>query len=234
MAIVLGLLVVGAYLVGSVPSAYLVARLSRGIDLRRYGSGSIGASNLWKSTNKYLALPVILFDLGKGVIMVWVAHIVGLGAVGQAIVALAVVVGHNWPVFLRFSGGRGVLTILGIALFLPLLHNSFPWGAVLGLIIAGVGLFVFHNAPLAVGIAIALLPLVSWIAGEPTPLILGFLTMLLVTVIRRLTAPRTSLTSSVTIGQLLTNRLFFDRDIRDRKAWINRQPLEQKEQREEG
>ncbi|MFC1937731.1 glycerol-3-phosphate acyltransferase [Chloroflexota bacterium] len=234
MVIQLGLLVVGAYLLGSVPSAYLVARFSHGIDLRRYGSGSIGASNLWKSTNRYLALPVILFDLGKGAIMVWLAYLMGLGVASQAGVALAAVIGHNWPVFLRFSGGRGVLAILGVAIFFPVINNSIPWGALLGVTIAGVGMFVFHSAPLAVGIAIALLPLVSWATGEPSALTLGFLAMFLVTVIRRLTAPRTSLTDSVTVGQLLINRLLFDRDIGDREAWIHRQPLEQRGRQEKG
>ena len=72
------LLVIGAYLLGSVPSAYLVARWSRGVDIRRYGSGNVGATNLLKITSKWLAILVIIFDLGKGAVMVWIAQLLGL------------------------------------------------------------------------------------------------------------------------------------------------------------
>ena len=229
MAIELGLLILGAYLLGSVPAAYLVARWSRGIDLRRYGSGSIGASNLWKSTNKYLALPVIFFDLGKGMLTVWVAYLVGLGIVGQVAVALVTITGHNWPIFLRLRGGRGMLTTLGIALFLPAINNSIPWGAIAGITCAVVGTFIIHNTPLGVGTGVAALPLVSWGAGEPLPITLGFLAMFVIMVVKRLTAPRTPLTASVTKRQLIVNRLLFDRDIRDREAWLSRRSFKHPE-----
>ncbi len=112
------LLIVGAYLLGSVPTAYLAARLSRGIDIRLYGTSQVGASNLLRMTSKRLALPVIIFDLGKGTAMVWVAQLMGLGTAHQVAMGLAVIVGHNWPVFLRFSGGRGILTTLGVIFIL--------------------------------------------------------------------------------------------------------------------
>lgn len=234
MAVELGLLILGGYLLGSVPAAYLVAKWSRGIDLRHYGSGSIGASNLWKSTNKYLALPVILFDIGKGMLMVWVAYLVGLDIVAQVAVALAAIIGHNWPVFLRFKGGRGVLTTLGAAIILPAINSFIPWGAVAGLAITVVGMFILHNAPVGAGGGVASLPLVSWAAGEPLTLTLGFLVIFLIMVVRRLTVPRASLTASVTTGQLIVNRLFFDRDIRDREVWLRRRPLEWQDKQGKG
>jgi glycerol-3-phosphate acyltransferase PlsY len=107
------LLLLGAYLLGSVPAAYLAARWSRGIDIRQYGSGNIGVSNLWRSTSKWLAMPVIIFDFGKGMLLVWIAQLLGLGIDQQVAIGLAAIIGHNWPVFLRFSGGRGLLTTLG-------------------------------------------------------------------------------------------------------------------------
>ena len=220
------MLTLGAYLLGAVPAAYLVARLSRGIDLRRHGSGSIGASNLWQSTSRWIAMPIIPYDLGKGMLVVWIAQLVGLDVTQQVIVGLATIVGHNWSVFLRFGGGRGMLTTLGVALILPLVNGMVPWGVIVALAIAAIGTFVIHSVPLGVGVAVAALPLVSWAVDEPLPITLGFLVIFLITVIKRLAMPRTAITASLSNRQLLLNRLLFDRDIRDRKAWIHRGPLE--------
>ena len=234
MSIQFALLIIGAYLLGAVPAAYLAARWSRGIDIRQYGSGNVGSANLMKFTSKWIAIPVIVFDLGKGGVMVWVAQMIGLGITQQIIVGLAAIIGHNWPVFLRFSGGRGGLTILGVAIMLePRL------GLTLG---ATAFLFgIFRQLALGTVIAIGALPLfscfsyvpvLSWFFGQPfdierrLPLTLGLLAIFLITVLRRLTAPRTSLTASVSMGRLLVNRLLFDRDVRDREAWIARQPAE--------
>ncbi|GAH54098.1 unnamed protein product, partial [marine sediment metagenome] len=114
MAIEFGLLTLGAYLLGSVPAAYLAARWFRGIDIRQYGDGNVGASNLLRLTSKRIAIPVVIFDLGKGALMVWMAQLLGLDTTQQVTVGLAAVIGHNWPVFLRFNGGRGIFTSLGV------------------------------------------------------------------------------------------------------------------------
>ena len=234
MAIEFVLLLVAAYLFGSVPAAYLAAKWSRGIDIRKYGSGNVGATNLLGLTSKWIAIVVIIFDLGKGMAVVWAAQLIGLDIAQQVTAGLVVIIGHNWPVFLRFNGGRGLLTILGIALFLPLVNGLIPWEIIAFLALAAVGLFIIHSMPLGTGAGIVAMPLVSWGLGEPPAMTLGFLAMFLIMFIRRLTAPKTSVTASVPPGQLLLNRLLFDRDIRDRKAWIHRQPLKQEEKQEEG
>ena len=233
-AIKFGLLILGAYLLGSVPTAYIAAKLSRGIDMRRFSDGNVGASNLLRLTSKRIGIPVIILDLGKGMVAVWAAQVVGLDITQQVTVGLAAIIGHNWSIFLRFSGGKGVLTTLGAVFMLPLINNLVPWGIVAFLAIAGIGLFIIHNLPVGVSAGILATPLVSWGLGEPLPITLGFLAMFLIMVIRRLTAQRTPLTASVTPGQLLVNRLLFDRDIRDKKAWINRNLPEQQEKQREG
>lgn len=225
MTVEFGLLIVGAYLLGSVPAAYLVAKWSRGIDIRQYGSGNIGASNILRSTSKWLAIPVTIFDIGKGVLAVWVAQLLGLGVMEQIVVGLAAILGHNWPVFLRFQGGRGIFTSLGVILILS---------PIIGLIILVVAysLAPFRKLSLGVLIALVSLPILSWFLGQPLgveeklTITLGYLTILVIAVLKRLTAPRTSVTVSVSTGQLLVNRLLFDRDIRDREAWIHRTPLQ--------
>jgi glycerol-3-phosphate acyltransferase PlsY len=233
MAIAFILLLVSAYLVGSIPTAYIAGRWWRGIDVRQYGSGNVGASNLLRVSSRGLATVVIIIDMGKGILMVWAAQAAGLAIGQQVAVGLAAIIGHNWPVFLRFSGGRGILTTMGVAFFLPLTNGPLvPWAFIISLAIAAIFIFGLHNLPVGTIAGMAALPLVSWLAGEPLAFILGFLAMFLVMVIRRLTAPKTSLTTSVSTGELLINRLLLDRDIRDREAWIYRQPAKSAEKEE--
>jgi glycerol-3-phosphate acyltransferase PlsY len=230
MAIAFILLLVGAYLVGSIPTAYIAGRWRRGIDIRQYGSGNVGASNLVRLKAKWLAIVVTITDLGKGIFMVWAAQAAGLSITQQVAVGLAAIIGHNWPVFLRFSGGRGVLTTAGVAFFLPLANGPLvPWPLIISLSLVAIFVFGFHNLPVGTIAGMAALPLVSWLAGEPLALTLGFLAMFLVMVIRRLTAPKSSLTASVPTRELVINRLLFDRDIRDKEAWIYRKPAEKEE-----
>jgi glycerol-3-phosphate acyltransferase PlsY len=227
MIIYFVLLLLGGYLLGSVPAAYLAAKWSRGIDLRDYGSGNIGAANVLATGSKWLSIVVIIFDIGKGMLPIYIAHLLGLPLYQQIIIGLATIIGHNWPVFLRFSGGRGLLTTAGVVFILS------PWLALILVV------FAFAWAPfkqLALGTlgALILLPILSWFVSEPLGierglvLTLGFIAMFLLVIIRRLTAPRTPLTASVSTPQLLLNRVLFDRDIRDREAWLKRQPLKKK------
>jgi len=104
------MLAIAAYLLGSVPAAYLAARWSRGIDLRQFGTGNVGGSNLIKATSIRIAIPVFIYDFLKGAAPVWLAQAIGLTAYAQLAVGICAVIGHNWPVFLRFQGGRGILT----------------------------------------------------------------------------------------------------------------------------
>jgi len=210
-------LTIGAYLLGSVPAAYLVAKWSRGIDIRQYGTGNVSVGNLWRMVSKRLAIPVILFDLGKGAAMVWAAQLLELGIAQQVTIGLAAIIGHNWPVFLRFNGGRGILTTMGVVFLLM------PWGIVVILAGASLALLV-KTSPLPVLGGIIILPLVSWGLGEPLTVTLGFLAMFLIMVIRRLTASRLVEAVSISKKRVLINRLLFDRDIRDREAWLYRTP----------
>jgi len=223
MAIEFVLLLVGGYLMGSIPTAYLAAWWTRRIDIRQYGSGNVGGANLIKLGARWIAVIVGLFDTGKAMPAVWVAHLVGLDLTQQVIIGIAAVVGHNWPVFLRFSGGRGIATIMGVALIVPLLNGYIPWSLIAFLAIMIANVLTVRSIPVGIGISVAVMPIVSWAVGEPLELILGFVAMFIIMVIRRLTPRRTQISASVTTGELLLNRLLFDRDIRDRETWINQQ-----------
>jgi len=219
--VILGLLIIAAYLLGSTPAAYLVAKWSRGIDIRQYGSGNVGSTNLVALTSRLVASPVIIFDLGKGALMVGVAHLLGLGIVAEVTVGVATIIGHNWSVFLRFGGGRGLLTTLGVAFMLPSINNLAPWAIMAALAIVAIVLFIAHSVPLGTGTGVLALPLISWGLGEPLPFILGYVFIFLILVVKRLAVPRTAIAKSLSYKQLLVNRLLFDRDIRDRVTWLN-------------
>ncbi|MFC1929191.1 glycerol-3-phosphate acyltransferase, partial [Chloroflexota bacterium] len=109
------LLILGAYLLGSVPTAYLIARWRRGIDIRQYGSGNVGAANVLATVSKRWSIPVTIFDIGKGALTVWVAKLLFPDIPAYQITAgIITIIGHSWPIFLRFKGGRGVFTTLGV------------------------------------------------------------------------------------------------------------------------
>lgn len=116
------LLTMAAYLIGSVSFAVVVSRIFFLPDPRTYGSGNPGATNVLRSGNKRAAALTLLGDGFKGWLAVWLALRfglrIGVGDTGIALVAIAVFLGHLWPVFFRFTGGKGVATALGILLAL--------------------------------------------------------------------------------------------------------------------
>ena len=223
------ILIIVAYLIGSIPTAYLIARWRKGIDIRQYGSGNVGASNVMAVVSKKWSIFVTIFDIAKGAGMVWAAQLIGLSVAQQAIVGLSAVVGHNWTVFLHFQGGRGIFTSLGVIVMMA------PRVGVFALMVPYLFFAPFKMLSLGVTIALFLLPLISWLlripfaVGEPLPVALCFLGVLLIAMIRRFTAPRSPISASVPAGDLFINRLLFDRDIKDRKAWINQNRLEIKQ-----
>ena len=102
-----------AYLLGAIPFGFIIGRLSRGVDVREYGSGRMGATNVQRTVGTWAGVAVFLADLAKGVGAVLLARVVIGPTLAEAGAGLFVLVGHNWPVFLQFRGGRGILTGLG-------------------------------------------------------------------------------------------------------------------------
>ena len=228
MTVWFALLVLGAYLLGALPVHYWVAKRHKGIDLRQYGTGQVGAGNLWRMTSNWkIGLAIGAFDFTKGMVMVLVARFIGLDIVQQVVIGLAAIIGHNWSVFLHFGGGRGVATALGVIFLLPLINGLPPWGLAVFVIIAGVIVIILHTTPLSVLVGIAAVPVVAWVFNKSAPLALGFLAIWLIIVVKRLTAERSAETVSIGNRRLFLNRLLFDRDIKDRKVWMNRKPVGQ-------
>jgi glycerol-3-phosphate acyltransferase PlsY len=105
---------VAGYLLGSIPFAYLLARRHRGIDLRTAGSGNVGAANLLRTTTKKIGVSAMALDVCKGIASVLLARQIDPGATGPAVAGIAAVLGHIYPVWLGFRGGKGVATTCGV------------------------------------------------------------------------------------------------------------------------
>jgi glycerol-3-phosphate acyltransferase PlsY len=106
-------LVVFAYVVGAIPFAYIFVRGATGRDVRREGSGNVGATNALRSAGWKVGVAVTLLDIGKGALAVWAMRVFNPESVWLSVAMLAVVVGHCFPVFLLFRGGKGVAAGLG-------------------------------------------------------------------------------------------------------------------------
>ncbi len=215
------LLILMAYLVGSIPSAYLAGRWLRGIDLRRYGSGTVGGSMVWEHVTRWAVIPAGLFDVLKAALPVWLSLWLDLGPWVAAAAGLAAAIGHNWPVFLRFTGGRAVSCFLGIWLAL------FPWGFPWMLAFLAIGYVLGDSAPWALA-SLVTLPLLSDLADGPAVAVPMAGAMLLLTFVKRLEANRRPLPPpGPERRRVVLRRLFLDRDIASHCDWIRRRPDEE-------
>lgn len=104
-----------AYLIGCINNAYIFTKYTRNIDIRNYGSGNAGATNVLRVLGYKAAAPVFALDVLKGVIAVLIGKYL-MGTTGAMIAGIAVVCGHNWPVFLKFRGGKGIATSIGVVM----------------------------------------------------------------------------------------------------------------------
>ncbi|SJZ54196.1 glycerol-3-phosphate 1-O-acyltransferase PlsY [Selenihalanaerobacter shriftii] len=162
-----------SYLLGSIPFGLLLTRLVKGVDIREYGSGNIGATNAYRVMGFGMGVMVALFDISKGYISVQIAkQVFGADvAVILIIAGLAAVAGHNWPIFLKFNGGRGVATSVGILInLLPktVLIVFFIWliivlttryvslGSIVGAALIPILAILFNNPPIYVGLGLAI------------------------------------------------------------------------------
>lgn len=172
--------VLACYAWGSLNFAYLVGKLTNGEDLRSVGSGNLGTSNVWHSIGKRAGALVFVGDCFKAAAPIVIARVAGASLGVQVACALAVMAGHNWPVWLRFRGGRGLAVAFTSTLIL------FPWGGlVLTVILAVANLTAGHTAELTL-VGLALEPVLAWRWSRPTSIIVFTLGVLVFTLLRRM------------------------------------------------
>ncbi|MEQ8651852.1 MAG: glycerol-3-phosphate 1-O-acyltransferase PlsY [Kiloniellales bacterium] len=146
----------GGYLLGSLPFGLLLTRAAGLGDIRKLGSGNIGATNVLRTGNKALALATLLLDSGKGAVAVLVSWWVG-GPEVALIAGFAAVLGHLFPVWLRFKGGKGVATTLGTIIALTF------WVGLLCCLTWLVTALLFRFSSLAALVCVAMAPVFAWI-----------------------------------------------------------------------
>jgi glycerol-3-phosphate acyltransferase PlsY len=108
-------LIILSFLIGSIPTGLLIAK-TKGIDLRKVGSGNIGATNVLRAVSKEAALLTLLGDIGKGAIPVAIAKTLAMDTFDTGIIGISAILGHNFSLFLKFKGGKGVATSIGVLL----------------------------------------------------------------------------------------------------------------------
>ncbi len=155
-----------AYLLGSVSFGYLVGKRLRGVDVRRFGSGSSGATNIMRTLGTGPAIAVLLLDAGKGITAVYLAKLLDGNPWVVMLAGVAVVAGHNWPVLFGFRGGRGIATSMGVLLGLApgvvlaaflagslviLVTRYVSLGSIIGSILIPLLMLLFHREYLLFG-----------------------------------------------------------------------------------
>ncbi|MGI6348845.1 MAG: glycerol-3-phosphate 1-O-acyltransferase PlsY [Eubacteriaceae bacterium] len=160
------------YLLGNINPAYIYGKLTKNTDIRNHGSGNAGTTNALRVLGKKAGAIVLIADFVKGIVAVLLAGMLSTGQYAQAIGAIAVILGHNWPVLLKFRGGKGIATIcgvfavlapislaiaVGIALALIFFTRMVSLGSIVGLLVNVVVLFVMNgletNTVLAIVVA---------------------------------------------------------------------------------
>lgn len=166
-AVTMGLAIVIGYLIGSIPFGLLLTRLAGLGDIRAIGSGNIGATNVLRTGHKGLALATLLLDGGKGAFAVLLIAVMVSPRAGL-LAGVAAVVGHNFPVWLRFKGGKGMATTLGTML------AALPIAGALSCVSWAITFAIFRFSSLAALVALALGPVFALALGD-RPAALAFL-----------------------------------------------------------
>lgn len=171
------LITIVSYLLGSIPTGYIVGTLA-GIDIRKVGSGNVGATNVARTVGKTKGLLTLTADVAKGFIPVFVALRLGLSYTAVASVGIAAFLGHLYPVFLKFQGGKGVATALGVLLALA------PMATLVLVAVFGVVVFFSRIASVSSIAAAVAAPITLW-SFSYSPAIVAMSVFLAVMIILR-------------------------------------------------
>lgn len=166
---------IAAYLLGSIPSAYIMGRLTKKIDIRTVGSHNMGAMNSFYNLGKGVGVMVLAADVLKGVAAVALADLLlNIPNLYMFICGFIVVLGHNYPVWLKFKGGKGGATAIGAIIYF------IPWGIPIGLAVFLLLVLITKFPTLSYGIAMISFPFVSWLVYDRPDYILYTALLILV------------------------------------------------------
>jgi glycerol-3-phosphate acyltransferase PlsY len=213
MAVAL-LVILAGYLISAIPVAYIAGRL-RGIDIRRYGTANVGASNVYQVVAHWAVAPVGVAQIALAMAGIALAKLLDQDLSVQVAAGVAAIVGAAWSPYLGFSGGRGITASIGFMLaFSPVTLAVFTVVALVGVLA--------RSVPLAVGLGIALAPLSALIVDGPGPIAVGCLCLAIVVFAKRLLSNPGASLEGLDRRAVMLNRLLFDRDVRDRDEWVRK------------
>ena len=157
-ALLIAVTLIGAYLVGSIPTAYHIGKFRKGTDIREVGSHNMGAMNVIYNVGFWWGALVMTIDIGKGVLTMAVAKLLNIPELAYYAAGIVVILGHNFPIFLKFRGGKGGATAVGVLSFL-----MFPFGFLIGLGVFALLMAVTRFPTLSYGIGLLVFPFVGWL-----------------------------------------------------------------------
>ncbi len=229
-ALLSAVVIIGAYLWGGIPTSYLVARRKLGIDIRSYGSGNMGATNLMAQAGPWTGFFTGVYDcVGKGTAPVVLAGGIfgspdlGLGV--QAMAGLAAVAGHNWSPYMGFTGGRGVATGVGVLLGFFMWREMLIMTFVLGFL----GRLVFKETGFWTLISLITLPPLSYALNQPTEIVLATLGLTALLIAKRIVANENTAPEGIGMRRVVFNRVLWDRDVSAKSDWLDRSPPSERE-----
>ena len=158
--------VVIGYLLGSVSFSYIIAKKVAGIDIRQHGSGNAGATNTLRVLGKGPGILVLLLDAGKGILAVLAAQWISGSDLAMALAGVAAILGHNWPIFFGFRGGKGIATAIGVIATLSFF--AFIW-AVLATVLV---IFLTRYVSLGSLVFLTLMPILMYFHDDPLSFIM--------------------------------------------------------------
>jgi glycerol-3-phosphate acyltransferase PlsY len=150
-------IVIFSYLLGSIPSAYIMARVRQKVDIRRFGTGNVGAANVIRHIGVWEGIVVGLTDIAKGALGIYIGQLAGLSQLWIFGAGFGVLLGHNFPCFIGFKGGKGAAVMLGIFLMLFTKETGIIVGIIVFLLLA------IRNFDFVISLGLAFLPLIIWL-----------------------------------------------------------------------
>lgn len=163
-----------AYLIGSFPSPYVVARIRKGIDIRKVGSHNMGAMNVFYTIGFWYGILVLVLDIGKGVGAVALANFLTGSLLFQMLAGGLVVLGHAFPAYLKFRGGKGGAAVIGVLIYLM------PWGIPAYGAVFLILLLITRFPTLSYSLSLLCFPFIGWLVYHNAGLIVFSLAILLI------------------------------------------------------
>jgi glycerol-3-phosphate acyltransferase PlsY len=161
---VLIVIIIG-YFLGSIPTAYLVTSLKTGKDIRKLGGGNVGGLNTFKEVGLVPAVIVTLIDISKGAAVVAITHwALRLDRPYVLLAAIATIIGHNWMVWLKFNGGKGMGASIGVLVIIMPIYG-YSLGLAIFSVIVAIPLLLTSNIALSMGLGLLSLPFIFWLGG---------------------------------------------------------------------